>query len=144
MMNLFDATEGNYRVVRTVTFPDFPDSELVLNVEVTATSPSEWITEMAINGTYNGPTDIVAKKDYQLDWSTDGKSLIESGSATLESASGEAVRSTWSSVITPEGGLEGFPAAGEVVSVSISPFQIDGDSMSYEWEGTVQERSKAQ
>ncbi|MGB6363748.1 MAG: hypothetical protein WBG64_13845 [Thermoanaerobaculia bacterium] len=143
-MNLFDATHGNYRVVRTVTFPDFPDSELVLDVEVTATSPSEWITEMTINGTYDGPTDFVSKKDYQLDWATDGKSLIESGSATLESASGEAVRSTWSSVITPAGGLEGFPAAGEVVTVSISPFQVEGDSMTYEWEGTVQERSKAQ
>jgi hypothetical protein len=143
-MNLFDVNAGTSRVVRTVTFPDFPDSELVLNVEVMATSPSEWITEMSITGTYNGPTDFVAKTDYQLDWTTDGKSLIESGSATLESASGEAVRSTWSSVITPAGGLEGFPAAGEVITVSISPFQADGDSMSYEWEGAVQERSKAE
>jgi len=110
-----------------------------MEATVTAASDSGWVTTMTINGTYDGPTDFVAKKDYQLTWTTDGEQLMESGSATLESASGQSVRCAWSSTISSEGGFDEFPEAGEVINLTISPFQIEDNRMTYEWEGTVRQ-----
>jgi hypothetical protein len=140
--NLYDLTKGNYRMVRTISYPDFPGSKIETNARVKAAKNSEWDTNITINGTYNGPTDIVSAKDYQLIWTADGKNILESGSATLESKSGAAVRQVWTSTITPEHGFEKFPQAGEVIIISVSPFQIDGNGMSYKWEGTVKVRPK--
>lgn len=142
VVNLYDLTEGNYRILRTISYPDFPESKIVTDAQVKATRKSEWDTNITINGTYNGPTDIVSTKDYQLIWTTDGKNILESGSATLELKSGGSVRQVWTSTITPEHGLDKFPQAGELINISISPFQIDGNSMSYKWEGTVKVQSR--
>ena len=140
-MNLYDLTLGNYRVSRAVSWPDHPGSLVIFDVRVEAKGGAEWITEITVSGHYDGPTDIVASEDYQLTWAVDGTRLLESGSASLASASGARVRQIWSSVITPEKGtsrrLAQFPSCGEVVEAKISPFRIDGNRMSYEWEGTV-------
>jgi hypothetical protein len=141
-VNLYDLTRGNYHVLRTISYPDFPESRIVTEAEVKAVKNSEWDTKITINGTYNGPTDIVSVKDYQLVWTTDGKNIIESGSAKLESSSGKSIRQVWASTITPQHGLNDFPQAGELITVSISPLEIDGDTMSYKWEGTVKVRSQ--
>ena len=141
-MNLYDLTKGNYRIVRKISYPDFPDGQLETNAQVKAVRNSEWDTNITINGTYNGPTDVVSVKDYELTWTNEGKSILESGSATLVLSSGGSVRQVWSSTITPEQGFEKFPPAGQLITISISPFQIDGNSMSYKWEGTVKTRSK--
>ena len=142
MFNLYDLTKGNYRILRTISYPDFPESKMVTDAQVRATRDSEWDTKITINGTYKGPTDIVSAKDYQLIWTTDGKNILESGSVTLESLSRGSVRQVWSSTITPEQGFDKFPPAGELITISITPFQINGNSMSYKWEGTVKVRSK--
>lgn len=142
MMNLFDLTKGNYRLLRTISYPDLPESKIVTDAQVKAVRDSEWDTIINIKGTYNGPTDVVSVKDYQLIWTTDGKNILESGSATLLFSSGKSVRQVWSSTITPEHGVDKFPPTGELINISISPFQIDGNSMSYKWEGTVKARSK--
>ena len=144
MFNLYDLTKGNYHVLRTISYPEYPDSQLVMEAKVTADSDSEWVTHMTINGTYKGPTDFVSKKNYQLIWTTDGKSLLESGSATLVSSSGQSVRCVWSSTIASEADFDKFPTAGEVIDISISPFKIDKNTMSYEWEGKVKKRSQAE
>ena len=141
-MNLYDLTKGNYSVVRTISYPDFPGSQIATNAQVKATKDSEWNTNISINGTYNGPTDVVAVKDYQLEWTNDGKSILESGSAALELKSGGSVRQVWKSTITPERGIEKFPRSGELITVSISEFQVNGNKMSYKWEGTVKAKSK--
>jgi hypothetical protein len=148
-MNLYDLTMGNYRVFRAVSYPDHPDSLIVFDVRVVAGSDSEWITEIAVTGRYTGPTDIVASDDYQLTWIAEGAKLLESGAASLARSSGERLRQIWSSIITPgEGGKENsprfetFPAGGQVVNATISPFRIDGRRMSYEWEGTVAKQSE--
>lgn len=141
-MNLYDLTKGNYHILRTITYPDFPESRIVTNAQVKATRNSEWDTTITINGTYNGPTDVVSAKDYQLEWTTDGKNILETGSATLALASGGSVRQVWSSTIAPEQGFDKFPQAGERIDISISPFQIDGNKMSYQWEGTVKAQSE--
>lgn len=142
MVNLYDLTKGNYRLSRTISYPDFPESKIVTDAQVKAVRNSEWDTNITVNGTYNGPTDVIAAKDYQLIWTTNGKSIIESGSATLELSSGKSVRQVWSSTITPEQGFEKFPPGGELITISISPFQIDGNRMSYKWEGTVKAQSR--
>lgn len=142
MVNLYDITKGNYRVVRTVTYPEFPDSRVVFNVRVRAAGESEWVTDIAVNGRYDGPADVVSAKDYELTWTADGKQILETGAATLETASGRSVRQVWSSTFTPEAGFDRFPPNGETLSVSISPFQIEGNSMTYRWEGTVKARPK--
>lgn len=141
-MNLYDLTKGNYRVVRTVTYPEFPKSKIIFETDVKAAGDSEWATTIHVDGTYNGPSDIVAIKDYQLIWTTDGKNILESGTAKLELASGKFIRQVWSSTITPEQGIQNFPKAGELVNVSVSPFKVDGNKMSYEWEGTVTKQSE--
>jgi hypothetical protein len=146
-MNLYDLTRGNYHMVRTISYPDFPASKIVTNAQVRATQASAWDTTITVNGTYNGPTDVVSVTDYQLTWTTDGKNILESGSATLGLSSGKSIRQVWSSTITPEHGIDKFPQAGESITISISPFQIDGNSMSYKWEGTVkagQDKSRQQ
>lgn len=109
---------------------------------------SKWATNIWLNGTYNGPTDIVANREYQIRWRVEGKKLYESGVATLESSSGEFVRQVWSSIITPGGpngkappALRRFPSDGELIEAAISPFKIDGNKMSYEWTGTVRKGS---
>jgi hypothetical protein len=139
-MNLYDLTKGNYRMVRTITYPDFPESKIVTDAKVKAVRDSEWDTNITIDGRYNGPTDIVSTKDYQLIWNRDGKNIIEAGSATLELSSGESVRQTWSSTITSEHNFDKFPSSGQLISIHISPFEIDGNTMSYNWEGTVKAR----
>jgi hypothetical protein len=141
-MDLYDLTKGNYSVHRTISYPDFSGSQIVTNAQVKAVKDSEWDTTITINGTYNGPTDVVAVKDYQLLWTTDGKNILESGSATLELKSGGSVRQVWKSTITPERPFEKFPQAGELITISISPLQIDGNKMSYKWEGTVKPQRK--
>jgi len=143
VFNLYDLTRGNYHVRRTVSYPEFPGSQLIFDAKVTAVSASEWSTNLTVTGTYKGPTDIVAAKDYQIIWTTDGGTLFEKGSATLGLSSGGSVRSEWSSSIVAAGqSFRGFPSAGEVVRVSISPFRIEGNRMSYEWEGTVRGKER--
>src|SRR5260370_35532477 len=97
VVNLYDLTKGNYRVLRTNILPDFPESKIVTRAQVKAARSSEWDTNTTINGTYNGPTESVSAKDYQLIWTTDGKNILESGSATLELKSGGSVRQVWTS-----------------------------------------------
>jgi hypothetical protein len=139
VINLYDMTGGNYRVRRTVTYPDFANSRLDFEAEVRAVKDDEWSTDIAIGGTYDGPTDVVAVKDYTVLWSSDGKTLFEEGSADLVLASGGIVRSKWTSDILPtRQDLRDFPKEGERVMVSYSAFAIRGNTMSYEWEGTVE------
>jgi hypothetical protein len=148
-VNLFDLTRGNYRLQRTISYPDFPESRIVTDAQVTAVSDSEWLTTITISGTYNGPTDIVSVEDYHLIWTAHAKEVLESGTALLGRADveGGSIRQVWSSTITPEkvgvrlddgekAKLERLKG-GEVISLSISPLQIEGNRMSYTWEGTV-------
>jgi hypothetical protein len=138
VVNLYDLTGGSYSVRRTVSYPQFPRSVLLFVTDVRAVGASEWETTIRVSGTYEGPTDVVGVRDYQLVWTAAGDTLVEKGTATLVLSSGGWVRSEWSSTIVPRGrGLRGFPRAGEIVKASISPFRIDGDRMSYKWEGTV-------
>jgi hypothetical protein len=121
-----------------VSFPEFPGSRLVYEANVAALSATEWSTTLTVTGTYNAPTDVVSVKDYEMTWTSDGRTLNEQGRATLVLSSGKSMRSEWSSTITTsEQGLRAFPAAGEVVRVSISPFKVEGNRMSYEWRGSV-------
>jgi hypothetical protein len=141
-------TQGNYNVLRAVIYPEYPESLLVIDVQVTASHHSEWETNISINGVYHGPTDVVACKAYQLEWAMEGKKLFESGVSTLELSSGKPLRQLWFSIITPKAWKDDkfelsscrFPAAGELINAAISPFKITGNKMSYQWEGTV--RSK--
>jgi hypothetical protein len=149
VFNLYDLTSGNYRVFRAVSYPEFPDSLILFDVEVVASGKSEWATQIYLNGTYSGPTDIVATESYQLDWRLDDRRLLESGSADLALSSGKHIRQHWTSIITPAADIdravanvERFPQEGELVSASISPFEVDGMSMGYEWEGTVRKQGQ--
>lgn len=136
---MYEITGGNYRVHRTLTYPDLPKSQIVFDTDVRAISQAEWSTKIAISGTYDGPTDIVSVKDYQLEWSSDRKSLFEKGSATLVTSSGHTIRSTWTSTYTPDKpNFERFPAGGESVKLTFTPFDIQGNRMSYKWRGTAQ------
>jgi len=139
VLDLWDMTGGgNYTVRRTLTYPEHPNSQIVFETEVTAASETEWSTRIAISGTYDGPTDVVGTKDYRLEWTTDGKALSEKGSATLELSSGGSVRSVWTSVIVPaKPNFERFASGGEVADVTFSPFKIDGNKMTYDWQGTA-------
>jgi hypothetical protein len=143
-MSLYELTGGNYRVHRVVSYPEFADSELVFDVEVKTAGDSEWSTTITISGAYNGPTDVVSVRDYELDWTRDGDTIVEKGAATLELSSGETLRSEWTSSIETEARrLAAFPAGGEVVSVTYTPFRIDGNKMSYEWQGSVRAKGSA-
>ena len=143
-MNLFDLTEGNYRVLRAVSYPEFPDSQIIFDAQVEASNDTEWVTQINVFGTYTGPTDVVANHDYQVSWSCDGSRLRESGSAVLELSSGKQIRQTWTSFIVP-GTKSGetppafsrFPACGETITAQVTPFTVSGNSMSYDWVGTV-------
>lgn len=129
-------------MARTITYPEYPGSKIVTNAQVKATRESEWDTNVSINGTYDGPTDVASVQDYQLTWTMDGKNVRESGSATLVLKSGKSVRQVWESTITPAREVSRFPKAGERINISISTFQVEGNKMSYSWEGTVRAQSK--
>jgi hypothetical protein len=125
-------------VERTISFPDYPNSSIIFETDVRATTQAVWETDLRISGSYDGPTDVVSVRAYELTWTIENGTLIESGTATLVLSSGESLRSTWSSRITSEGqDFRGVPEAGETVRVTVSPFRIDADSMSYDWEGSV-------
>jgi hypothetical protein len=150
-MNLYDLTNGNYHVLRMISYPEYPESQVVLDVQVRPTKDSEWLTRIRINGAYSGPTDIVSCQDYQLKWIITGRKILELGAAVLQSSSGEPVRQVWSSIIAPRKSsgkfpqaLDRFPSDGELISASISAFQIDGNRMSYEWSGTVKKQSRSE
>jgi hypothetical protein len=142
-MSLYELTGGNYHVHRELSYPEFPKSRVVFETDVKSVSDSEWSTNIAISGTYDGPTDVVSVKDYRLEWTSDGKTLSERGSATLVLSSGRSIRSVWSSSITPEHPrFERFPRQGEMVDVTFTPFQINGNEMSYDWQGEVKPIAK--
>ena len=126
-----------------MTYPEFPESKIEFDTKVSAVNESEWTTEMSIRGSYDGPTDVVAVKDYKVVWKTDGQTLFEEGSATLVLAGGGSVASAWTSSIVSDGrDFRRLPASGEVVRVDYSRFQVDGDTMSYDWKGTVAARER--
>jgi hypothetical protein len=141
-LNLFDLSQGNYTIARTITYPDYPRSKIETNAQVKATREAEWDTNITINGTYDGPMDVASIRDYQATWTSDGKGIRELGSATLVLKSGGNVRQIWESTITPERGVSRFPKTGERINVSIAQLQIDVNKMSYSWEGTVRAQSK--
>lgn len=86
---------------------------------------------------------MVAVKDYQIVWTTDGHKIFEQGSARLMLASGGTVQSQWTSEIVPaRPDLGKFPRSGELVKVSYSNFDIRDKTMSYVWEGTVELRKQ--
>lgn len=143
-MNLYDLTQGNYHVRRTLSYPEYPKSQIDFDTEVTAINEKEWSTTIAISGTYDGPTDFVAVKDYEVAWTTDGKTVSEKGRATLVRASGGSVRSEWTSSIVPKRVLlDKFPRGGETLNVTFSPLKVSGNKMSYDWEGTVRATATA-
>jgi hypothetical protein len=82
VFNLYYLTRGNYRVHRPISYPEYPESQLEMYAHVKAVNDSEWIPDMTIIGTYKGPTNFVATKDYQIMWTADGETLLESGSTT--------------------------------------------------------------
>lgn len=148
-MNLFDITRGNYRVSRSLRYPQFPKSHVMLDVRVRASSSTKWVTEIYIKGDYNGPNDIVANKDYEIEWAADNGRLLETGSVTLMLASGRSIRQEWSSIITPENKpkavsavFKKFPRNGQIVTASVSPFTFSKNGMSYTWEGMVKRRRR--
>jgi hypothetical protein len=128
-----------------VSYPAHPESLLVIDVHVSAVNESEWITDIFVNGKYDGPTDIATCSDYQIRWIRYGHRVLESGGATLALSSGKSVQQVWSSIITPTkkagrvaSALARFHRDGQLINASISPFKLDAQQMSYEWEGTVQ------
>lgn len=137
-MNLYDLSQGNYTIARTISYPDYPDSKITTNAQVKATKEAEWDTNISINGTYSGPTDVISVRDYQASWTTDGQTILEKGSAALVLKSGGTVRQVWESRITlPTEGVRKFPKDGEQISINVSSFQIDGNKLSYSWDGSV-------
>ena len=137
-INLSDLTGGNYLIRRAVLYPEFPNSQLTFEADVTAVSSSEWSTKLTVLGTYDGPKDVVSVQDYQITWTSDGKTISENGSVLLVLTSGKTVQSKWTSKIVPKSGdLGKFPAGGEQINVTFSPFKIEGNGMSYPWNGTV-------
>ena len=135
-------------MVRSISYPELPKSRVVLDVKVKAVSGSEWATEIYVTGTYDGPNDIVANKDYEIAWNADGGRLLETGSVSLLRASGDSIGQAWSSISTPEGRpdrvseiLKRFPKSGEIVTVSVSPFKINKNGMSYTWDGLVKRKT---
>jgi len=142
-------TSGTYRVFRAVTYPRYPDSLILFDAEVHADA-SVWSTTIYVNGTYDGPADVVGCKDYRIGWMADDHKLRESGAVDLELSSGERLHQRWSSIITPSAYsddaleiLARFPSEGEVVHVSISPFEVDERSLRYKWDGTVRKTAEA-
>lgn len=136
-------TGGNYHVHRELSYPEFPKSKVVFETDVKSVSDKEWSTNISISGTYDGPTDVVSVKDYRLEWTTDGRALSEKGSATLVLSSGRTIRSLWSSTYTPERPqFDRFPREGEIVDVTFTPFQINGNQMSYDWHGEAKSMEK--
>lgn len=127
---------------RSITYPDHPGSGIETEAVVKAGVGNVWDTHITVSGTYTGPTDIVAVRDYKLTWNREGLNIIESGSATLVLQSGGTVRQRWTSTITPVRALKELPPAGESISITVSPFRITGNSMSYDWEGTVRVRPR--
>jgi hypothetical protein len=58
--------------------------------------------------------------------------------AMLERANGELVASEWTSTISVAADVaKRLPPSGQVARVMISPFEVDGHTMRYEWHGTV-------
>jgi hypothetical protein len=79
----------------------------------------------------------------------EGDKVLESGNATLESSAGQSIRQVWTSIITPTKRTERLNLAfskfhpdGEVIQATISPFKLDSNRMTYEWEGTVEKLSR--
>jgi hypothetical protein len=149
VLNLFDITQGNYRVFRVISYPKYPKSQVILDVKVRAGTDSEWITDIYVKGIYDGPCDIVANRDYEIKWSAADGRLLETGSVTLELSSGKSIRQVWSSIITPENSsndiatiFKKFPRNGQIVTVSVAPFKINKNGMSYSWDGIVKKQQK--
>jgi len=135
--NLFGLTGGNFHIERSLTFPEFPDSL----IEMSGDSKSfcdgvEWDGEFDDGGTYGGPTEVVGIDGYTLVWTTDGRLLLEDGSADLIMADGKVIASEWTSTYeVTEGELGDMPDGGQTGTATFTNFEVDGDTHSYTWEG---------
>jgi hypothetical protein len=130
-------TRGNYHVSRTVLYPDYPRSKLVFDTDVQARG-REWSTQIRLSGDYDAPTDVVGVSDYRATWTSDGKALLENGTGTLRLSGGGFLRIAWTSTIVPKTPrFDRFPRQGETIDVTFSSFQINGNTLTYDWHGTV-------
>lgn len=107
-----------------------------------ASSAEEWSTELTLAGTYDGPTDFVASRGYRLWWTINRGRLLERGMALLERSQGGLVACEWTSTITVDAKMAAqFPRSGQVARISITPFEVDGAAMKYEWHGEIAQQT---
>lgn len=130
--NLWDLGAGNYNVERTFQWIGLPGSLVTVNSTV-SNSGSLVTSSSTLDGTYNGPTDIIGIQSYSITWlpsSTPGE-FFEAGTAVLERASGDQLIMQFASIFS---GL-GSGLSEAQVGTGIFNTSFDGTNLVLEWDG---------
>jgi hypothetical protein len=132
--NLWDLGGGTYQLERVFQWLGVPGSLIEVQAEVTFDSDEQLLTSlMTLNGTYDGPTDLIGIESYSILWlpgSVDGE-LFEAGTAVVNTASGEDLIVQFASRYT------GLASNLDSIQTGTGVFntRFDGDTLLVDWEG---------
>jgi len=132
--NLFELAGGNYATQRTFQWVGLPGSIVTINsTVVNGGAGQDWVSSSVINGTYNGPTDIVGIRDYSITWlpSSSPGEFFEAGTVVLERATGDTLIMQFASLFTGLANDLQEPQFG----VGTFNTSFDGTTLTLGWDG---------
>lgn len=134
-LNLFDLSLGDFDSARIATWPSLPGDQIEVTTHMSTVGNLMSYTS-DVNGTYNGPTDLVFVTDYHWLWTQlDPTSIEVSTTASLIRADGTFFAVDLRTLYT---GLSvQMPTHQQAGTVVFSNMSFSNNVMSYDWEGTL-------
>ncbi|PTR08055.1 putative secreted protein with PEP-CTERM sorting signal/MYXO-CTERM domain-containing protein [Nitrosospira sp. Nsp5] len=134
-LNLFDLSGGNYDAGRVAMWPSLPGDQISVTTHMSTIGNMLNYTA-DVNGTYNGPTDLVFVTDYHWIWTQlDPTSIEVSTTASLVRANGSSFVVDLHTLYT---GLSvQMPTQQQEGRVIFSNMSFSNNIMSYDWQGTL-------
>lgn len=130
--NLFALAGGNYSTERSYQWIGVPGSFLQINSTV-MNDGGDWNSTSVIEGTYNGPTDIVGIQSYSITWlpSSAPGEFFEAGTVVLERATGQTLIMQFASI------FRGLANDLQQPQFGVGEFDtsFDGTTLTLGWDG---------
>lgn len=131
--NLFDLSGGNYTVDRTFTWPSLPGSQVIATGAV-GTVGNNMQFNVAMNGMYAGPTDLVSVLSYKVQWNQlTPSSIQEAGVGEILRSDGSVLTVHVSSVYA--GLASPMPFATQYGEMTRRDLTWNGSTYTLDWNG---------
>jgi hypothetical protein len=133
-LNLFDLSGGNFTAGRTSKWPSLPGEQIVVGTQMSTTGSAMTYTS-TVNGTYTGPTDLVAVNGYTMLWTQLSPTSIQvTATASLLRANGQSFEVDLSTVYN---GLSVQMPFSEQGTLTFTNESFVNNVLSFDWQGTL-------